>query len=42
METITIRAATAHDLATRLHSTPGAVYKTLHDARRKLKHKAAV
>jgi RNA polymerase sigma-70 factor, ECF subfamily len=26
------------DLATRLNSTPGALYKTLHDARRKLKH----
>ena len=26
------------DLATRLDSTPGALYKTLHDARRKLKH----
>jgi RNA polymerase sigma-70 factor, ECF subfamily len=36
---LTIDEITAHDLATRLHSTPGAVYKTLHDARRKLKHK---
>ena len=39
---LTIDEITPHDLATRLHSTPGAVYKTLHDARRKLKHKAAV
>jgi hypothetical protein len=36
---LTIDEITAHDLATRLHSTPGAVYKTLHDARRKLKYK---
>ncbi|MGH2886547.1 MAG: sigma-70 family RNA polymerase sigma factor [Solirubrobacteraceae bacterium] len=36
---LTIDEVGAKDLATRLHSTPGAVYKTLHDARRKLKHK---
>jgi RNA polymerase sigma-70 factor (ECF subfamily) len=28
----------AKDLAARIDSTPGALYKTLHDARRKLKH----
>jgi RNA polymerase sigma-70 factor, ECF subfamily len=35
---LTIDEITANDLATRLHSTRGAVYKTLHDARRKLEH----
>ncbi len=39
---LTIEEVAAKDLATRLHSTPGAVYKTLHDARRKLKHKLAL
>ena len=29
------------DLAARIDSTPGALYKTLHDARRKLKHELA-
>jgi RNA polymerase sigma-70 factor, ECF subfamily len=33
---LTIDEVPANDLATRLHSTPGALYKTLHDARRKL------
>lgn len=34
---LTVEEVAAKDLATRLHSTPGALYKTLHDARRKLK-----
>ena len=35
---LTIDEVTAKNLAARLHSTPGALYKTLHDARRKLRH----
>ncbi len=34
---LTIQDMTANDLAVRLHSTSGALYKTLHDARRKLR-----
>lgn len=34
---MTIQDMTAGDLAERLHSTSGALYKTLHDARRKLR-----
>jgi RNA polymerase sigma-70 factor, ECF subfamily len=34
---LAIDGVDAKDLAIRLHSTPGALYKTLHDARRKLK-----
>jgi RNA polymerase sigma-70 factor, ECF subfamily len=34
---LTIEETPAKDLAARLHSTPGAVYKTLHDARGKLR-----
>ncbi len=34
---LTIQDMTASDLAARLHSTSGALYKTLHDARRKLR-----
>ena len=34
---ITIDGEPTEDLARRLHTTPGALYKTLHDARRKLK-----
>ena len=35
---LAIDGVDSKDLATRLDSTPGALYKTLHDARRKLKH----
>lgn len=35
---LTIDEVTAKSLAVRLDSTPGALYKTLHDARRKLRH----
>jgi DNA-directed RNA polymerase specialized sigma24 family protein len=35
---LAIDGVDSKDLATRLNSTPGAVYKTLHDARRKLQH----
>ena len=34
---LAIDGVDSKDLATRLNSTPGALYKTLHDARRKLK-----
>ena len=34
---LAIDGVDSDDLATRLNSTPGALYKTLHDARRKLK-----
>lgn len=34
---LTLQDMTANDLAARLHSTSGALYKTLHDARRKLR-----
>jgi RNA polymerase sigma-70 factor, ECF subfamily len=34
---LVIDGVTTRELATRLETTPGAVYKTLHDARRKLK-----
>jgi RNA polymerase sigma-70 factor (ECF subfamily) len=34
---VTINGVTTKDLARRLDTTPGAIYKTLHDARRKLK-----
>ena len=35
---LAIDGVDSKDLATRLDSSPGALYKTLHDARRKLKH----
>jgi RNA polymerase sigma-70 factor (ECF subfamily) len=35
---MTVEEVAARTLARRLHSTPGALYKTLHDARRKLRH----
>ena len=35
---LAIDGVDSKDLATRLNSTPGALYKTLYDARRKLKH----
>jgi len=38
---LTIDEVGAKSLADRLHSTPGAVYKTLHDARRKLRQEFA-
>lgn len=38
---VTIHDVPTGDLASRLHTTPGALYKTLHDARRKLKAKLA-
>jgi RNA polymerase sigma-70 factor, ECF subfamily len=38
---LAIDGVDSKDLATRLNSTPGALYKTLHDARRKLKHELA-
>lgn len=34
---LTVEEVTTKKLAARLHSTPGALYKTLHDARRKLR-----
>lgn len=36
---LAIEEIPAKDLAAQLHSTPGALYKTLHDARRKLRAK---
>jgi RNA polymerase sigma-70 factor, ECF subfamily len=38
---LTMDGVDAKDLAARIDSTPGALYKTLHDARRKLKHELA-
>lgn len=38
---LAIDGVDSKDLATRLNSTPGALYKTLYDARRKLKHELA-
>jgi RNA polymerase sigma-70 factor, ECF subfamily len=34
---LVFEGVTTAELASRLHTTPGAIYKTLHDARRKLK-----
>jgi RNA polymerase sigma-70 factor (ECF subfamily) len=34
---VAIQGVATEDLAGRLETTPGAIYKTLHDARRKLK-----
>jgi RNA polymerase sigma-70 factor, ECF subfamily len=34
---LVFEGATTEELASRLHTTPGALYKTLHDARRKLR-----
>ena len=39
---MTIDEVTGKDLAARLDSTPGALYKTLHDARGKLKQQLAL
>jgi RNA polymerase sigma-70 factor, ECF subfamily len=38
---LVFEGATTEELASRLHTTPGALYKTLHDARRKLRRRLA-
>ena len=38
---LTVEEITTKKLAARLDSTPGALYKTLHDARRKLRRELA-
>jgi RNA polymerase sigma-70 factor, ECF subfamily len=38
---LVIEGVSTDDLAARLETTPGALYKTLHDARRKLRAQAS-